>query len=149
MRAWSAGSWAGICLVAILGAAGPCPCPGAERPPNIVFILADDLGYGELGCYGQKIIKTPHIDELAREGLRFTQFYAGSPVCAPSRCTLMTGKHTGHAAIRNNIQPKGLKQIREKYEWETPGQQPLPADQVTVAELLQKHGYATAAIGKW
>jgi arylsulfatase len=117
--------------------------------PNIILIVADDLGYGELGCYGQQIVKTPHIDELAQQGLRFTQFYAGSPVCAPSRCTLMTGKHTGHAAIRNNIQPKGFKEIREEYGWETPGQQPLPEEEVTVAELLKKQGYATAAIGKW
>lgn len=124
--------------------------PAAEQTqPNVILIVADDLGYGELGCYGQQIIKTPNIDDLAQQGLRFTQFYAGSPVCAPSRCTLMTGKHTGHAAIRNNIQPKNFKEIREKYEWETPGQQPLPADEVTVAELLQKHGYDTAAIGKW
>jgi arylsulfatase A-like enzyme len=119
------------------------------KAPNVVFIMADDLGYGELGCYGQQIIKTPHIDELAKQGMRFTQFYAGSPVCAPSRCTLMTGKHTGHAAIRNNIQPKGFAKIREKYDWETPGQQPLPADEITVAEVLQKQGFATAAIGKW
>src|SRR3954452_4883701 len=74
--------------------------------PNIIVIVADDLGYGELGCYGQRIIKTRHIDELAQQGIRFTQFYAGSPVCAPSRCTLMTGNHTGYAAIRNNVQPK-------------------------------------------
>jgi arylsulfatase A len=117
--------------------------------PNIILIVADDLGYGELGCYGQRIIKTPHIDELAQQGIRFTQFYAGSPVCAPSRCTLMTGKHTGHAAIRNNVQPKGFAKFREEYAWETPGQQPLPADEVTIAEHLKKQGYATAAIGKW
>jgi arylsulfatase len=119
------------------------------QSPNIILIVADDLGYGELGCYGQQIIKTPHIDALAQQGLRFTQFYAGSPVCAPSRCTLMTGKHTGHAAIRNNKQPKGFEKIREEYGWETPGQQPLPANEVTVAELLHDHGYATAGIGKW
>jgi arylsulfatase len=119
------------------------------KPPNIVLIMADDLGYGELGCYGQKIIKTPRIDQLAREGLRFTQYYCGSPVCAPSRCTLMTGKHTGHAAIRNNKQPQGMAKLREEFAWETPGQQPLPASEVTIAELLRTKGYATAAIGKW
>src|SRR5437660_5670853 len=77
---------------------------GAEAPrrPNIVFILADDLGYGDLGCYGQKRIRTPNLDRMAREGMRFTQFYAGSTVCAPSRCTLMTGLHTGHCFIRGN-----------------------------------------------
>src|SRR5215207_569351 len=76
--------------------------------PNIVLIMADDLGYGELGCYGQKIIKTPRIDELARDGIRFTDFHCGAPVCAPSRCVLMTGKHSGHAAIRNNRQVNKL-----------------------------------------
>src|SRR5262245_25593126 len=74
----------------------------ARAKPNIVFILADDLGYGDLGSYGQTKIKTPHLDRLAAEGMRFTQFYAGSPVCAPSRCVLMTGKHGGHAFIRDN-----------------------------------------------
>ena len=73
-------------------------------PPNIVFILADDLGYGELGCYGQKKIHTPNIDRLAAEGTRFTQHYSGAPVCAPARCVLMTGKHLGHADIRGNMQ---------------------------------------------
>jgi|SRR5579884_2213052 len=105
--------------------------------PNIVLILADDLGYGEVGCYGQKKIRTPNLDRMAAQGLRFTQFYAGAPVCAPSRCALMTGKHGGHAAIRDNkeVQPEG--------------QEPLPPGEVTVAELLRKQGYATAAIGKW
>jgi arylsulfatase A-like enzyme len=76
--------------------------PGGERPPNIVFILADDLGYGELGSYGQTRIRTPNLDRLAAEGMRFTQHYSGSPVCAPSRCVLLTGLHTGHAYIRDN-----------------------------------------------
>ena len=80
-------------------AKAPAPAP---RPPSIVFILADDLGYGDLGCYGQAKIKTPNIDKLAAEGMRFTSFYAGSTVCAPSRCALMTGLHTGHAIIRGN-----------------------------------------------
>src|SRR5262245_31000325 len=77
--------------------------------PNIVLVLADDLGYAEVGCYGQKKIRTPNLDRMAAQGLRFTQFYAGSPVCAPSRCCLMTGKHGGHAAIRDNraVMPEG------------------------------------------
>lgn len=105
--------------------------------PNIVLIITDDLGYGELGCYGQKIIKTPNIDALAAKGTRFTDAYSGSCVCAPSRCTLLTGLHTGHSAIRDN---KELDPV---------GQEPLPADSVTIAQLLRQRGYATAAIGKW
>jgi len=119
------------------------------QPPNIVYILADDLGYAELGCYGQKKIKTPHLDQLAAEGMRFTQHYCGNAVCAPSRCVLMTGKHAGHAFIRNNGDPKNLQHLREKYGWEYPGQFPILADEVTIAEVLKTKGYATAAIGKW
>lgn len=102
-----------------------------EKRPNIVFILADDLGYGDLGCYGQKMIKTPNIDRLAAAGVRFTDCYAGSTVCAPSRCTLMTGRHTGHARIRSN------------------GQVPLEPEDITVAEILKAAGYATGIVGKW
>lgn len=109
----------------------------AEARPNIVFILADDLGLGDLGCYGQEKIKTPRIDRLASEGMRFTRFYAGSPVCAPSRCTLMTGLHQGHAYIRSN---RGVK---------PEGQEPIPADTVTLVGLMHKAGYATGAFGKW
>lgn len=117
-----------------------CGVAGAaeeSRKPNVIFILADDLGYGDVGCFGQKLIKTPHIDRLAAEGMRFTQAYAGCTVCAPSRCTLMTGKHTGHSAIRGNreIQPEG--------------QTPMPADTQTVAHLFRRAGYATGIIGKW
>jgi arylsulfatase A-like enzyme len=104
----------------------------AERP-NIVFIMADDLGYGDLGCYGQQRIETPHIDRLAAEGTRFTQVYAGSTVCAPSRCSLMTGLHNGHARIRDNV----------------PGGIALRDDDVTVAEVLRTAGYRTGAVGKW
>jgi len=104
---------------------------------NIIFILADDLGYGDIGCYGQEKIKTPNIDKLAREGIIFTQHYAGSTVCAPSRCCLMTGFHTGHTVVRGN---KGIK---------PEGQFPMPEETVTVAELLKKAGYVTATIGKW
>ena len=109
----------------------------ADPKPNVIFILADDLGYGELGCFGQKRIQTPHLDQLAREGMRFTQAYAGATVCAPSRCCLMTGKHGGHAFIRGN------REIKPE------GQEPMPADTFTVAHLMKQAGYATGLIGKW
>jgi arylsulfatase A-like enzyme len=107
------------------------------RKPNIIYILADDLGHAELGCYGQKKIKTPHLDKMAAQGLRFTQHYAGNAVCAPSRCVLMTGLHSGHAQIRNNAEMK------------PDGQQPIAADTVTLARLLKTAGYVTGMIGKW
>ena len=119
---------------------GSTPRDGA-RPepsrPNIVLIFADDLGYGEIGCNGQQRIATPNIDRLAREGLRFTQFYTAAPVCAPSRAALLTGLHLGHAPIRDNT------------EIEPEGQGPLPAGTVTLAHDLKSAGYATACIGKW
>ena len=115
------------------------PAAAAQRPPNVIFILADDLGYGDLGCYGQKIIHTPHLDRMAAEGVRFTQHYAGNAVCAPSRCVLMTGKHPGHAFIRDSRQ---LKKDEE-------GQFPVPPETVTVAKLFQQRGYATGGFGKW
>jgi arylsulfatase len=121
----------------------------AERPPNIVYILADDLGYSELGCYGQEKIKTPNIDQLAREGMRFTQHYCGNAVCAPSRCSLMTGKHPGHAYIRTNRRPNLSADFMKKHGLEFPGQEPIPDAEVTVAETLKQKGYATAAVGKW
>ena len=111
--------------------------------PNIVFLLADDLGWGELGCYGQKKIRTPNLDRLAREGRRFTRHYSGAPVCAPSRCVLLTGLHTGHAEIRGNLQVKGPDGQPAE------GQQPIAAGTVTIAQLLHDAGYATAAMGKW
>jgi arylsulfatase A-like enzyme len=106
--------------------------PPAPRRPSIIFILADDLGYGDIGCYGQTKIKTPNIDQLANEGIRFTQFYAGSTVCAPSRAAFLTGQHTGHIGIRGN----GRNQA-------------LGADELTFAEILQRSGYRTGLIGKW
>ena len=105
--------------------------PAIAGKPNIIFIMADDLGYGDLGCYGQKEIKTPRIDRLASEGMRFTDFYAGSTVCAPSRCVLMTGYHTGHAFVRGNARL------------------PLRPEDLTVAEVLKKESYTTGIIGKW
>lgn len=115
----------------------------AQQKPNIIYIYADDLGYGELGCYGQKVIKTPNIDKLASEGIKFTQHYAGAPVCAPSRCMLMTGKNAGHAYIRGNYEFGDFTDENEK------GQLPLEAKAFTVAELLKLKGYTTALVGKW
>jgi len=116
---------------------GSIPSEAADQKPNIVFILADDLGYRELGSFGQKLIRTPNLDQLAKEGMRLTQHYSGNAVCAPSRCVLMTGKHPGHAVVRNNKS--------------TPpeGQYPIPESEVTVAELMKKQGYVTGAFGKW
>lgn len=107
------------------------PAPRQQMKPNIIFIVADDLGYGDLGCYGQKRIKTPNLDRMAAEGARFTQFYAGSTVCAPSRACLMTGLDTGHTRIRGN------KNV------------PLAPEDLTVAKLLKQAGYTTGAVGKW
>ncbi len=109
----------------------------APLRPNLVWIMADDLGYAELGCYGQKVIQTPHLNRMAKEGMRFTQFYAGATVCAPSRSVLMTGQHQGHTRVRGNA-GKGNRAA-----------QALKADDVTVAAVLQKAGYRTALIGKW
>jgi len=121
----AAGSLAGLNLLI------PSLANANSNKPNIIFILADDLGYGDLGCYGQKTIQTPFIDRMAQEGMRFTDCYAGSTVCAPSRCCLMTGYHTGHARIRGNKR------------------HPLLPQDVTVAEVLKDAGYATGIIGKW
>lgn len=123
--------------------------PSNRGKPNIIFVMADDLGYQELGCYGQQKIKTPHIDRLAAEGMRFTQYYTGSAVCAPARCNLMTGKHGGHAYVRNNSEI-GFYNITLKQGWDSfRGQLPLPAESVTVASLLKEQGYVTGAFGKW
>lgn len=118
-------------------------CAQESTPPNIIYILADDLGYNELGSYGQTIIQTPRLDQLANQGVRFTQHYSGSPVCAPSRGTLLTGKHTGNAYVRDNLEMGG---------WgpdEPEGQLPLLDAEITIAEMLKPKGYATGFIGKW
>lgn len=109
----------------------------AAPPPNLVFVLSDDLAQGDLGCYGQKLIETPNLDRMAGEGTRYLQAYSGTTVCAPSRSSLMTGLHMGHCPIRAN------REIKPE------GQMPLPAGTVTVAQLLHEAGYATACMGKW
>jgi arylsulfatase A-like enzyme len=127
-------------LACVLTSTNPVTVEAAEavrKKPNIILIMADDLGYKELGSYGQKLIKTPFIDQLAKDGMRFTRGYAGNAVCAPSRCVLLTGRHPGHAWVRNNGEVK------------PEGQRPIPASEVTIAELLGKHGYACGAFGKW
>lgn len=117
------------------------PTDALAHKPNIVFILADDLGYGELGCYGQDKIRTPNLDRLASQGMRFMQHYTGAPVCAPARCTLMTGQHLGHAEIRTNRRAEGERQF--------PGEWPISDGIVTIAETLKDAGYGTGAFGKW
>jgi arylsulfatase A-like enzyme len=125
-----------LLFVAIVQCAAATPAANGASKPNIIFILADDLGYGDLGCYGQKQIKTPSLDQMAAEGLRFTDAYAGATVCAPSRCVLMTGRHIGHATIRG-LRPPSL-----------PGAA-LTSSDTTIAEVLMNAGYATGSIGKW
>jgi arylsulfatase A-like enzyme len=126
-----------LTLLLALLAGVTAPLFAAPPPPNLIFILSDDLAQGDLGVYGQRLIRTPRLDRMAREGTRYTQAYSGTSVCAPSRASLLTGLHTGHAPIRGNweIQPEG--------------QLPLPAETPTVAEVLRRAGYATAAMGKW
>jgi arylsulfatase A-like enzyme len=115
----------------------PISSPAAERRPNLIWIMADDLGYGDLGSYGQKVIATPHLDRMAREGMRFTHYYAGAAVCAPSRSVLMTGVHHGHTRVRGNAGANNA------------AAQALQPGDVTVAGVLQKAGYKTALVGKW
>lgn len=128
MSLCNSGRWVQLFL---LLACLSCERIEAAKLPNIIYILADDMGYGDLSCYGQSILKTPHLDRMAEEGMRFTQHYAGSTVCAPSRCVLLTGMHTGHTRIRGNVH--SLLRPRD----------------VTVAEVLKDAGYATGCVGKW
>lgn len=126
-----------IVLIGLCRTSSSLGAAASAQKPNIIFLLADDLGYGDLGCFGQKKIRTPNLDRMAAEGMRFTQHYSGNAVCAPSRCVLMTGKHPGHAFIRDNR------------EMQPEGQFPIPADTVTLPKLLKQAGYTTGAFGKW
>ncbi|WP_440875645.1 sulfatase-like hydrolase/transferase [Thalassotalea sp. PLHSN55] len=128
------------CLILGLSSLSTAAVTATEKP-NVVFLLADDLGYGELGSYGQQTIKTPQLDNLAAQGMRFTDFYAGNAVCAPSRAVLMTGKHAGNATIRGN---KGF--FQETNRW---GRVSLKEDELTLGNMMQNAGYQTAFIGKW
>ena len=116
----------------------------APSKPNIIFIMADDMGYGDLGSFGQQVIQTPHLDKMATEGLKFTQVYAGSPVCAPSRSVLMTGLHTGHTTVRGNFGKFGVVGLAGGK-----GRVPLFSEDITVAEVLKEVGYVTGMSGKW
>ncbi len=128
-----------LAALSLFLAAGVMAAAPANIRPNIVFILADDLGYGDLGCYGQQKIRTPNIDRLAQEGIRFTAHYAGNNVCAPSRCVLMSGKHPGHAYIRDNRGGLGGKE----------GQEPVPPGELALPLTLKKLGYINGGFGKW
>ncbi len=130
-------------VIAFLGVQFTSHLLAKETPPNIIFILADDLGYGDLGCYGQEQILTPNIDRLASEGMRFTQCYAGSTVCAPTRSVLMTGQHTGHTTVRGNSGWIGPPGNRRRHEVT------IHDEDVTVAEILKEAGYSTGVAGKW
>jgi arylsulfatase len=134
------GAWAILPLVL-------ASCAPVDQQPNIVFIVADDLGYGELGSYGQQHIRTPNLDRLAADGTRFTNHYSGSPVCAPSRAVLLTGLHTGHAYIRDNDEMPERGDVWRDLSLE--GQRPLLQGTRTIGSMLQEAGYTTGAVGKW
>lgn len=137
-----------FCTTALLSS-----CDQGIEQPNIIYFLADDLGYSEVGCYGQELIETPNIDRLAENGIRFTQHYSGAPVCAPARCILLTGQHSGHAFIRGNHEWGERGEVwnfaKAVEDPNLEGQYPLADSIVTVAELLREAGYATGMVGKW
>ncbi|HLN56775.1 MAG TPA: arylsulfatase [Bacteroidales bacterium] len=130
-----------------------CTSENQLKKPNIIFILGDDLGYADIGCYGQKIIETPNIDALTTTGVKFTNYYSGSPVSAPSRCSLLTGKHSGHAFIRGNHEWAERGPVWDFVKMEEDpsleGQYPIPAETVTFSKVLQQQGYVTGCVGKW
>lgn len=140
----------------LLGAGLTCLSLGAhaEKPPrpNIIYIMCDDMGYGDLGCYDQPYIQTPHLDNMAREGMRFTQAYADSPVSAPSRAAFMTGQHTGHCEVRGNKEywhDVPMVKYGSNEEYSVVGQHPYAPGHVILPEILKDHGYTTGMFGKW
>lgn len=148
LRGWT--RWLAVVAVAAVTAPAAADEPGraGDRRPNVILIMADDLGVGDLGCYGQRLILTPRIDRMAAEGMRFTEAYAGAPVCAPSRCVLMTGLHTGHARVRDNNGRIGG--VADEMSAAGEGHRiPLLDGDLTVAEVLKAAGYATGITGKW
>lgn len=137
------GMGAALAALAVISCSHKDAQKNKNRLPNIIYVYADDLGYGELGCYGQTKIKTPHLDRIAAEGIRFTQHYTSCPVSAAARCMLMTGRHSGNSYIRNNYELGGFADEAER------GQMPLPENTETIGRMLQRAGYVTGAIGKW
>lgn len=139
-------------LGAIAAAAAPVAAEQAQKP-NIIYIMCDDMGYGDLGCYGQQLIATPNIDAMASQGMRFTQAYAGSPVSAPSRATFMTGQHSGHTHVRGNREYWPGTEQANMYgnltEYSVVGQEPYATDHVIIPEIFKQNGYTTGMFGKW
>ena len=124
----------------------------AQEKPNIIYIMCDDMGYGDLGCYGQQYIATPNLDRMAAQGMRFTQAYAGSPVSAPSRASFMTGQHTGHTHVRGNKEywPSGGRiQYGNHSDYARVGQEPYDPNHKIIPEIMKEHGYTTGMFGKW
>ena len=137
-------------LSSALMLAGTAMAQVENEKPNIIFILCDDMGYGDLGCYGQQYISTPNLDRMAAEGMRFTQAYAGSPVSAPSRATLMTGQHTGHTEVRGNKEYwSGSVMYGQNQDYAVAGQHPYDPDHVILPEIMKDNGYTTGMFGKW
>ena len=120
--------------------------------PNIIYIMCDDMGYGDLGCYGQSYISTPNIDNMAKEGMRFTQAYSGSPVSAPSRASFMTGQHTGHCEVRGNKEywrDAPIVMYGNNKEYSVVGQHPYDPEHIIIPEIMKDNGYTTGMFGKW
>ena len=133
-------------------ASGAAMTAAAQDKPNIIYIMCDDMGYGDLGCYGQPYISTPNIDSLANRGMRFTQAYAGSPVSAPSRASLMTGQHSGHCEVRGNKEYwRGVPMVKygDNEDFSRVGQHPYDPEREILPEVMKRHGYRTAMFGKW
>lgn len=132
--------------------AGTTATGATPQKPNILYIMCDDMGYGDIGCYGQKLISTPNIDSLANRGIRFTQAYAGSPVSAPSRASLMTGQHTGHTEVRGNKEywdPRDTVMYGNNIDFAIAGQHPYDPEHIILPEIMKDNGYTTALFGKW